>query len=332
MKTSVIIATYMRDWALPYSLSSLREQTKIPDEVTIILKAHPRDKSWAIINSFSKNLNIKLIIQRRGNFTDAISMGIEYSHGDLILFLDDDAIAEKIWVEKYLKLFKMFPQAGGISGITYKAFKIKNNIVTTKEDFYERRNTKIWFHRTPLNIFEGYTEFISDSGIPGRFPSSSFLLIRSALLNGVNMAWRREVLLGNDLAKAFKDSKIGSLNEQYLACYARLKGYHTYRIIDPEVAPIVWHIQHPYSLQRKPIWSDFWRDFDLAYNYWRLKHLGCQTSFPKYVMGLIVLSRRKTSLRILAYLYGFIKGLSFALSNKCLPQATIIAMRKQPKT
>lgn len=32
---------------------------------------------------------------------DAISMGVEVSHGDLILFLDYDAVAEKD-VEKYL--------------------------------------------------------------------------------------------------------------------------------------------------------------------------------------------------------------------------------------
>ena len=322
MMASVIITTYKRDWSLPYSLNSLKEQTQTPDEVVIVLKPHPHDKSKDIIKQFSNDLKINLIIQRQGNFTDAISMGIKASHGDLILFLDDDAIAEKFWIEKYLKLFKALPQAGGISGITYKAFKMKDRVILTKKKFYEEKATKIWLHRIPLDMFKGYTEFISDSGIPARLPSPSQSIIHSALLNGVNMAWRKEALLRNDLAKAFRDSKVGHLNEKYLACYVRLKGYHTYRIIDPEVAPIVWHIQHPYSLQRRPIWGEFWRNFDLAYNYWRLKHLGCQTSFPKYVMGLIVLSRRKPSLRIPAYLYGFIKGLSFVLSNKCPLQAS----------
>jgi len=311
MMTSVIITTYKRDWSLSYSLNSLKEQTQTPDEVVIVLKSHPHDKSEDIIKQFSKYLKINLIIQRQGNFTDAISMGIKASHGDLILFLDDDAIAEKNWIKKYLKLFKALPQAGGISGITYKAFKSRDSIILTKKKFYEEKETKISLHRTPLNIFKGYAEFISDSGIPARllFPSQS--IIHSALLNGVNMAWRKEALLGNDLAIAFRDSKIGNLNEQYLACYARLKGYHTYRINDLEIAPIVWHIDHPYSLQRRPIWGEFWRNFDLAYNYWRLKHLGCQTSFPKYIMGLMILSRKKPFLRIPAYFYGFIKGLSF---------------------
>jgi len=312
MMVSVIITTYKRDWSLPYSLDSLKEQTRTPNEVVIVLKPHPHDKSEDIIKQFSKDLKINLIIQRRGNFTDAISMGIKASHGDLILFLDDDAIAEKKWIEKYLKLFKTLPQAGGISGITYKAFKTMDSIILTKKKFYEEKETKISLHRTPLNIFKDYTEFISDSGIPARLPLPSQSIIHSALLGGVNMAWRKEALLGNDLARAFRDSKIGSLNEQYLACYARLKGYHTYRINDPEDAPIVWHIQHPYSLQRRPIWGEFWRNFDLAYNYWRLKHLGCKTSFPKYIIGLIILSRKKPFLRIPAYLYGFIKGLSFA--------------------
>jgi glycosyltransferase involved in cell wall biosynthesis len=310
MMTSVVIATYKRDWSLPYSLNSIKEQTCNPDEVIIVLKPHPHDKSKDIIYEFSKHLNINLIIQDKGNFTDAIFMGIKAARGDLLLFLDDDAIAEKFWVEKYLKLFDLLPKAGGITGITYKAFKEKNGILMTTEYFYEKKSTKIWLHRIPLNIFNNYAEYISDSGLQGVIASSS-PVIRSALFDGVNMAWRKEALSGNDLAKAFKDSRIGSLNEKYLSCYVRLKGYHCYRVNDPKIAPIVWHIQHQHSLQRRPVWSEFWKNFDVAYNYWRLRHLGCQTSFPKYVTGLIILSRKEPFIRIPAYIYGFVKGLLF---------------------
>jgi glycosyltransferase involved in cell wall biosynthesis len=299
---------------LPYSLYSLKEQTHLPEEIVIILKPS-NDKSENVINKFSRDLNIKLIIQNRGNITDAVSMGIKASHGNLILFLDDDAIAEKFWVEKYLRLFKTFPLAGGFTGLTYKAFKIKDRIIKTEENFYEEKPTKIWLHRMPLDIYKDYEEFVSDSGIPSRILFTSSSILRSALLVGCNMGWRKEALIGNDLKKAFRESKIGALYEQYLASYSRLKGYYTYRVIDPTIAPIVWHIQHSYSLQRKHIWSEFWRSFDLAYNYWRLKHLKCRTSFPRYLLALIILSRKKSCLRIPAYIYGFVKGFCYNFFN-----------------
>lgn len=311
---SVVIPTYKRDWALLYSLSSLREQTRTPDEVVVVLKPSG-DRSREVIDKFSNDLNINLVIQEKGNFTDAISIGIEASHGDLILFLDDDAIAENCWIEKYSKIFTMLPDAGGVSGITYVAFKNKNEVIKTMEKFYDEMMTQKGPHRRPLDIFKDYDEYISDSGFPGRSTSSA-LIIRSALLSGVNMAWRREALYGNNLSRIFSESKIGHLNEGYLACSARLKGYHTYRIIDPKISPIVWHIKHQSSLQRKPLWSEFWRSFDLAYSYWRLKYLKCSTSFLNYIAGMIILSRRKPFLRIPAFIYGFVKGFLFYTYTK----------------
>ena len=306
---SVAVLTYRRAWSLPYCLDSLREQTRSPDEVVIVLKPSG-DDSEKIIKDFSKSLNIRLLIQRGGNYTDALSMAINSSKGDLILFLDDDAVADERWIERYVKLFERIPDAGGITGVVYTAYKVGNVIVKTKRGFYELKPTGLRFHRQPLNIFHGYTEFISTSGLTGKLPSSR-AVIRSALLSGVNMAWRREAILGSDLGKAFRESRIGHGNEWYLACYVRMKGYHTYRITDPKLAPIVWHIQHSSSLQRNLNWSEFWRGYDAAYLYWRLKHLGVEVSLIRYLFGLAALARKKTYLRMPAFTYGLIKGLVY---------------------
>ena len=306
---SVAVLTYRRAWSLPYCLDSLRKQTRSPDEVIVVLKPSG-DGSEEIIENFSKTLNIRLFIQRAGNFTDALSMAINLSKGDLILFLDDDAIADERWIERYVKLFERMPDAGGITGIVYTAYKIGDRIVRTKRNFYELKPTGLRFHRQPLDIFQGYAEFISSSGLPGRL-STSGAVIRSALLGGVNMAWRREAVSGNDLSEAFRESRIGHVNECYLACYARLRGYHTYRVTDPKLAPIAWHIWHPSSLQRNLSYSEFWRSYDIAYFYWRLKRLGVNVSLIRYLFGLATLARKKTHLRIPALTYGFIKGLVY---------------------
>jgi glycosyltransferase involved in cell wall biosynthesis len=85
--------TYKRAWILPYSLLSIASQTRKPDEV-VVLKTS-RDGSEEIISKFSSLLPIKLLIQRQGNFTDAIqNMAIGSATGDLILFINDGVAEE----------------------------------------------------------------------------------------------------------------------------------------------------------------------------------------------------------------------------------------------
>jgi len=84
--------TYKRAWILPYSLLSIASQTRKPDEV-VVLKTSRDGKE--IISKFSSPLPIKLLIQRQGNFTDAIqNMAIGSATGDLILFINDGVTEE----------------------------------------------------------------------------------------------------------------------------------------------------------------------------------------------------------------------------------------------
>jgi glycosyltransferase involved in cell wall biosynthesis len=131
VKVTVAIVTYKRAWALPYSLSSIAEQTRPPDEVVIVLKPSG-DGSEEVIAKYSEKLPIRTIIQREGNFTDAVQMAIDNARGDSLIFIDDDAVAEPQLVEKYLRLFSAMPDAGGISGEAYTAY-LDNGLKKTYE-------------------------------------------------------------------------------------------------------------------------------------------------------------------------------------------------------
>jgi glycosyltransferase involved in cell wall biosynthesis len=138
VKVTVAMVTYRMAWALPYSLTSVDSQTRKPDEVLIVLKPSG-DGSEDVIRSFSTQLPIKLVVQERGNFTDAVQMAIDNAKGDVILFLDDDAVAEEKWVEKYENLFNSLPNVGGISGVTYKAYIENGRVVKTHEPSYDEK-------------------------------------------------------------------------------------------------------------------------------------------------------------------------------------------------
>jgi glycosyltransferase involved in cell wall biosynthesis len=82
------MATYKRAWILPYSLGSLANQSRCPDEVIVVLKPS-NDSSKQILEKFSSKLPIKIVIQCRGFVVEAVHLGIESSSGDVILFIDD---------------------------------------------------------------------------------------------------------------------------------------------------------------------------------------------------------------------------------------------------
>jgi len=83
VKVTVAMVTYRRAWALSHSLASIVSQTRKPDEVLIVLKPSG-DGSEEVIRSFSSQLPIKLVIQERGNFTDAVQMAIDNARGDSV--------------------------------------------------------------------------------------------------------------------------------------------------------------------------------------------------------------------------------------------------------
>jgi len=91
--------------------------------------------SKEIIDSFRDSLNIGLVILKEGNFTDAVSMAIRHSAGDVILFLDDDAVAHEEWVARYVDLFAKYKGMGDAGGLVYKALLRDGNLVKTKEFF-----------------------------------------------------------------------------------------------------------------------------------------------------------------------------------------------------
>ncbi|MDT7870827.1 MAG: glycosyltransferase family A protein, partial [Thermoproteus sp.] len=149
MRLSVIIPTYKRAWALPYVLDSLSKQSIKPDEVVIILKPSG-DNSENVIKKFQKMLNIKIVLQSGGYSSTAYALAIEAARGDLLLFIDDDAIAHPDWVKNYIALFNELADAGAIGGFEYKAYMTNGVPNLTQEPLYHDDITKKTYYRAPL--------------------------------------------------------------------------------------------------------------------------------------------------------------------------------------
>jgi len=304
VKVTVAIVTYKRAWALPYSLGSIANQTRKPDEVVIVLKPSG-DGSEDVIKKFTSALPIKLILQERGNFTDALQMAIDNADGDLVLFIDDDAVAEERWIEKYAALFENLSNAGAIGGNVYKGYINNGSVMKTVEPFYGEAPTRRVFYREPLPEFVGYTSWIAKSGFMGMANPQYDGVFKYVLLKGVNMAFRRSAINDCPLAQLFKKSRRCFFNEQILAYCARRKGYDIYSARGTS-APTVWHFAYNQSLTRgKGFWHEFWFHYDRVANYWRLKKLGANVSFVSYIAACFASLRVKPLPRLLATIYAW---------------------------
>jgi len=155
MYVSVIIPTYKRAWALPHVLSSLARQDVKPSEVIIVLKPS-NDNSEEIIKEFMRDLNIRIVLQERGYAPMAYALGINEARGDILLFIDDDAIAHPEWVKRYVNLFNKLEDAGAIGGFEYKAYIINGSLNLTKEPLYHEDVTKTTYYRKPLRELSDY--------------------------------------------------------------------------------------------------------------------------------------------------------------------------------
>ncbi|WP_054842130.1 glycosyltransferase [Vulcanisaeta distributa] len=306
MRVSVIVPTYKRAWSLPYLLNGLVNQSIKPHEVIIVLKPSG-DGSEDVIRRYEDKLNIRVIIQERGYAIDAYDMGIKEADGDLLLFIDDDAVPHEDWVRRYIELFSKLTDAGAIGGLSYKAYVVNGEVKLTNELLFSNEITKDVFYRKPLKELHDYCRWLSVSGFPGSKPCIG-PIVKSVLLIGMNMGFKSDILRELNLSKAYIGSRRGFHFESYVAYYVIKRGYSSYHVLDNKIAPIVWHIEsHRESLTRKPgFWSEFWLHFDRSSMYFRLKRLGANVSLPAYLAANVSLMRRKPLPRLLATIYAIL--------------------------
>jgi glycosyltransferase involved in cell wall biosynthesis len=101
---SVVICTYTEErWGvLSQAIGSLREQTLAPCEVVLVVDNNP-----ALFRRSQAQWPDLLVIENREQkgLSDARNAGVAASRGEVIAFLDDDAVAERNWLEELVRAY-----------------------------------------------------------------------------------------------------------------------------------------------------------------------------------------------------------------------------------
>ena len=127
---SVIIVTYNREGMLTEALSSLTMQLRMPDEV-IVVDNNSTDNTREVVKEFTSKLNIRYFFEGIQGTSRARNTGIKNASGDIIVFLDDDCIAQNEWLYYLERPFLRDPSIGIVGG-EINACRVKGTLI---EDF-----------------------------------------------------------------------------------------------------------------------------------------------------------------------------------------------------
>lgn len=104
---SVVVCTYNRSYQLTNCLNSIKNQSVNNFEI-IVIDDCSNDKTYDVANQLLLNFPQKKIHRNEQNMGLSYSrnIGAELASNEIVLFIDDDCIASRSWIEEMVKPFK----------------------------------------------------------------------------------------------------------------------------------------------------------------------------------------------------------------------------------
>lgn len=111
---SVVISTYSKDrlGLVLDCIESSKKQSLLPKEIILVL-----DPDQSLVDFFKSQLpgDVKIVISEGFGLSEARNAGVKSVKGEIIAFIDDDAIAEKNWLENLVENYND-PSVVGVGG------------------------------------------------------------------------------------------------------------------------------------------------------------------------------------------------------------------------
>jgi glycosyltransferase involved in cell wall biosynthesis len=184
-----------------------------------------------------------------------LNLGVENASGEIVAFLDDDAIPSPNWLRSLIETYGI-SSVGGVAGDVITAFITEeglnritiasSQIVPEAKPFMQRIGRQLW--DSPLAGLEDYLVYVSKAGVVSyNFDvamRASYQTTKSLLGMGANMSVLTKALDGFK----FPDSwALGLSNEQFLGWHIWKKGYNL--LFNPHAK--VYHLVHGQSMSRE---------------------------------------------------------------------------------
>lgn len=116
MLITVLIPTYRRSQDLARCLAALQKQTRLADEVLVVVRDTDTE-TWEFLDSFNPEaLPLRKVVVNVPGVVLAMNAGLDVAQGDIIAITDDDAAPHNDWLERIETHFIADEQVGGVGG------------------------------------------------------------------------------------------------------------------------------------------------------------------------------------------------------------------------
>lgn len=113
---TVIIPTYRRPKDLNRCLEALKRQTRIADEVLVVV-SEKDNETWAFMETFNPGLlTLRTVTVCVPGVVAALNLGLEAAQSEIISITDDDAEPHADWLQRIETHFLSDSRVGGIGG------------------------------------------------------------------------------------------------------------------------------------------------------------------------------------------------------------------------
>jgi glycosyltransferase involved in cell wall biosynthesis len=273
---TVLIPTYKRAHLLDHVLEGLTNQTTGGFEVLVVAKPSG-DATEKVVEKYRGKLEVRLLLQRWGYMVEALNLGLRHAKGDIIVFLDDDAIPFPDLIRRHIESYRL-SNVGGVSGDVLKASLGDPDLAFFKDkpsDLLPNRNKltgiakiafKLW--NKPLAGEEVFLFYISRSGVASinyyAAAAAKCDVVKSLLARGANMSVLYKAVNGFQFPSSWIQ---GFTFEQYLSWHIAKQGYC--QIFNPKIK--VYHLEHGASLSRNDLRRQVLLYTEQKLLYYRLK-------------------------------------------------------------
>ncbi|HLJ58182.1 MAG TPA: glycosyltransferase [bacterium] len=110
---SIVVATYNRADQITATLNSLLRQNTRCDFEVVVVDNNSSDSTAAMVRSLDR---VRYVFEGQQGPSYARNTGIAHSSGEVIAFVDDDAIAAPDWLEELHRVYEQFSDAWCVGG------------------------------------------------------------------------------------------------------------------------------------------------------------------------------------------------------------------------
>ncbi len=251
-KLTVLIPSAGRATLLKLTLDGLRLQNFKDFEVLLVLRSGDVE-SKKVSEQFNEYLDIKIHFQKSQGLIPAYNEGIDVANGEIILFLDDDAVPQPNCIKEHLLMYEQI----GVSGVSGNVIPtcLADGVLKPHENcsdvvsFYEEpvflRKIGEYFWNKPVEGQENFLAYISKAGYSRKnINLFSKEITDSLLCMAANTSVLVSALNGYRIPTSFL--KRGIANEQVVGWNLWKNGHRM--VFNPNA--IVYHIQHGETLSR----------------------------------------------------------------------------------